>query len=355
MAKVDVTFQELCKKILLEGREYENKNRGVKRLQIPSFTFRHNFKDGFPILTNKKVPFKWIVTEALWFLKGDNDITYLNQWGVDIWNKDAYNWYVKNFDITNESPENVFRDSSGLLRMLTIEEFSKIGKGSVGANYSKQWRDFQGVDQIKRLIEDMESDIMSSRLKVNAWNPAEIFDTALPPCHSEFQVVGVPLTINERRILAEFEEDEWANIVEKDLVTEALEFIPEFGFELHWNQRSVDTFLGLPFNITSYAFIANMLELATGYPALGIEGTLKCVHFYDNQYDAAKKLVGRDPNTHHNCEMYVNIPSIKNSHIKNSFEYFESLLLELEPTDFKLKGYSSDEAIKVEMLAPNKI
>jgi len=197
MAKVDLEFQKLCKEILENGKEYENKNRGVKRLQIPSYTFRHSFEDGFPAITNKRLYWKGIVGELIWFLRGDYDVTYLNENGIDIWNKDAYNWFTK---------------KGG---KLSFETFNKIGKGSVGQNYSVQWRNFGGeIDQIAELISGMKKDIMSSRLKVNAWNPAELSDTALPPCHSEFQVVGVPLDNGE------------------------------FGFELHWNQRSVDTFLG---------------------------------------------------------------------------------------------------------------
>jgi thymidylate synthase len=304
MAKIDQTFQYLCNEILTQGREYENVNRGVKRLQIPSYTLRHSFKDGFPAITNKKLYWKGIVTELIWFLRGDTNVRYLNDNGVKIWNKDAWNWHKK---------------AGG---KMTFEQFDTVGGGSVGANYSKQWRDFCGVDQIKRLIEDMEKDIMSSRLKVNAWNPAEIFDTALPPCHSEFQVIGVPLENGE------------------------------FGFELHWNQRSVDTFLGLPFNIASYGLLAKILEEVTGYVALGIEGTLKCVHFYDNQYDAVKELLKRDPNTHGNCDVSIN--SLEALFVENSFERFTENINNWNPSDFKLVGYTSDEEIKVEMLAPKE-
>ncbi|TXG75754.1 thymidylate synthase [Candidatus Dojkabacteria bacterium] len=299
MAKIDENFMTLCREILNNGKEYENKNRGVKRLQIPSYTFRHDFSDGFPAITNKKLYWKGIVTELIWFLRGDNDVKYLNENGVKIWNKDAYNWYKKHGGT------------------LSFEEFERLGEGSVGQNYSVQWRKFNGnTDQIRNLISEMKSDIMSSRLKVNAWNPSELNETALPPCHSEFQVVGVPL------------ED------------------GSFGFELHWNQRSVDVFLGLPFNIASYALLAKILENVTGYKALGIEGTLKCVHFYDNQYEAAKELISRDPNTHPNCEVTINPLSIETySDIDDIFSNYRS-------SDFKLVGYTSDSEIKVEMLAP---
>jgi thymidylate synthase len=308
MAKIDQEFTALCKKILNEGKEYENKNRGVKRLQIPSYTLRHEFKDGFPAITNKKLYWKGIVGELIWFLRGDNDVKYLNENGIKIWNKDAYNWHKK-----TASP------------VLSEEEFYKLGDGSVGQNYSVQWRNFNGnTDQIKNLINDMRKDIMSSRLKVNAWNPSEVDLTALPPCHSEFQIIGVPL--------------------ENDT----------FGFELHWNQRSVDVFLGLPFNIASYGVLAKIIEQITGYKALAIEGTLKCVHFYDNQYDAVKELLVRNPDTHPNCE--VELPSFEKLAGGVSIDELDiDVVFNAYSTkDFKLIGYTSDEEIKVEMLAPKE-
>jgi thymidylate synthase len=300
MAKIDKEFALLCMEILNKGKEYENKNRGVKRLQIPSYTFRHEFKDGFPAITNKKLYWKGVVGELIWFLRGDNDVKYLNDNGIKIWNKDAYNWHKKTAK-----------------EVLSEEEFYKLGHGSVGQNYSVQWRNFNGkTDQIKELIDTMHKDIMSSRLKVNAWNPCEVELTALPPCHSEFQIIGVPL------------EDD------------------KFGFELHWNQRSVDTFLGLPFNIASYGLLAKIIEDITGFKALAIEGTLKCVHFYDNQYDAVKKLLERNPDTHPNCEL-----SIKESDYARPVN-IDTVFANYSIKDFELIGYTSDEEIKVEMLAP---
>ena len=323
MATIDNEFAALCKKVCDEGKEYENKNRGVKRLQIPSYTFRHSFDDGFPALTNKSLYWSAIVSELLWFLRGDNDVAWLNQQGVKIWNKDAYNWYMKQVNLLTEPDYALLIDDGRSLRAMTFEEFSAEGKGSVGQNYSVQWRNFNGeTDQIADLIDGMEKDIMSSRLKVNAWNPSEIFETALPPCHSEFQVIGVPL------------ED------------------GKFGFELHWNQRSVDVFLGLPFNIASYGLLAKILELMTGYKALAIEGTLKCVHFYDNQYEAAKELLSRDPNKHVNCELEIADTEIS---LLSDRTFFERVLESLKVSDFKLKGYTSDKAIKVEMLAPKNL
>lgn len=323
MSTIDQTFRHLCNLIFEEGKEYENKNRGVKRLQIPSYTLRHSFDDGFPAITNKKLYWKGIVGELLWFLRGDNDVTWLNQYGITIWNKDAYNWYVKHHSHNGPDNSGLVENPDGSYRMMTFEEFEAVGKGSVGQNYSVQWRNFNGkTDQILDLLEGMKADIMSSRLKVNAWNPSEIFETALPPCHSEFQVIGVPLGNGE------------------------------FGFELHWNQRSVDVFLGLPFNIASYGLLAKILEHLTGFKALAIEGTLKCVHFYDNQYSAAIQLLERDPNKHPNCSLYV--ADTEFSLLGTSHPY-DSAIRNLKIEHFKLMGYSHDAPIKVDMLAPKQL
>ncbi len=297
MPKIDLEYNDIIKDVLENGKTYINKNRGITRLQIPSYTFRHSFEDGFPAVSSKKLAFKSIVGELIWFLEGSNDVRYLNNNGIKIWNKDAYNWYKsKNTHVGDKA-------------LLTYKEFSEKGEGSVGQNYSVQWRNFGGkVDQIQELIDGMKGDIMSSRLKVEAWNPTELDETALPPCHTGFQIIGVPLEGGE------------------------------FGFELHWNQRSVDLFLGLPFNIASYAVLAKILEAETGHKALGIEGSLKCVHLYGNSIDAAKELISR---------------KVIDGDVFLSMDYDGLDLMEID--DFKLEGYTSHEAIKVEMVAPTNV
>jgi thymidylate synthase len=299
-------------------------------------------------MTNKGLYWKGITTELLWFLRGDNDIKFLKDNKVSIWDKDAYNWYL------NEN-EGLNPDA-----LLDFESFQKLGYGSVGQNYSVQWRNFNGnTDQITNLINEMREDIMSSRLKVNAWNPSELKKTALPPCHDGFQVVGVPLTFSERMAYAEkkmlvvgysgkkFDNESKAKMIE----TLNDNDVPEFGFELMWNQRSCDLFLGIPFNIASYSLLAKMLEEVTGYPALAIEGSLKCVHFYENQYTATKELLSRNPNKHPNCELMI-VGSARRPQKDITIDEF----LDKNPYyNFQLIGYECDESIKVEMLAPNKI
>lgn len=300
MSKIDVEFHKLCENILKNGKEYHNKKRDVKRLQIPSYTFRHEFKNGFSALSTKKIYWKGVVGELIWFLRGDNDVRFLNENGIKFWNKDAYNLYKKKGGELN------------------FEEFEKIGVGSVGQNYSRQWRAYNGkTDQIQILVENMKSDIMSSQLIVNAWNPSEIHETALPPCHTGFQIVGIPLKNNK------------------------------FGFELHWAQRSVDTFLGLPINIASYSLLAKILEKLTGHKALGVEGSLKCVHLYENQINATKEMLSRDPKQNKKC--LVKLPKIY------KLKRLEKTIFDLKIDGFELKNYNSFEEIKVEMLAPKNI
>lgn len=326
MAKIDYEFKEICQAVIDNGKEYTDHRRDVTRLQIPSYTFRHNFEDGFPALTLKDLYWKGIVGELIWFLRGDNNVKYLNDNGIQIWNKDAYNWYVKQV-----TP--LFKNTD--VPILTLKEIQEKGFnvhhfGSVGQNYSAQWRNFNGdTDQIQNMLNDMAKNIMGSRIKVNAWNPSETDETALPPCHSEFQIIGVPLENGE------------------------------FGFELHWNQRSVDIFLGLPFNIASYGLLAKIIEKITGFKALAIEGTLKCVHFYDNQYkkqegqekSALDILMERDCDEHPNCEVEIEEKDIP-TESKNNIDYWmENFSIQ----DFTLKGYSGHPKIPVEMLAPKEL
>lgn len=248
MSTIDNSFVSLLNNILNNGREYENKRRATTRLQIPSYTLRHDFKDGFPAIGVKELPFDQVVTELIWFLRGDTNIKYLLQNGCNIWNKDAYNWYVKKC-----------KDCGYPIRLSSVKEFISVVKsyyfnggkinhfelpldytlGDVGKNYSYQWRNFGGlgVDQIYALITNMIKDPMESRLKVNAWNPAQLGDTALPPCHSEFQAIGVPLTSFER---IEYARDVYGKefSMSEDVMSILDEAkVPRYGFELHWIQR----------------------------------------------------------------------------------------------------------------------
>ena len=246
MAKIDVTYHNLLDKILQEGYTYEDPNRkGVNRIEIPSYTFRHEFKDGFPAITTKKLHYKNVVTELIWFLRGYTNIKYLVDNGCNIWNKDAYNYYCK------KSKEQGFMHNSfeAFIDMIKGIEDPKLSKripsnyklGDLGPVYGAQWReiydknddDVSRYDQIKTLINTLKNSPLGTQHIVNAWNVLELDDMALQPCHYGFQIVVRPLD----KIKCECSESQAIYCGSKCQK-------PQYGFELHWQQRSVDTFLG---------------------------------------------------------------------------------------------------------------
>ena len=367
MSKVDVKYHNLLDKILQEGYTYEDPNRkGVNRIEIPSYTFRHEFKDGFPAITTKKLNYKSVVTELIWFLRGDTNIKYLVDNGCNIWNKDAYNYYLKRYNS---------KDGKGLF---TFEEFVNYIKnrdkkhpviGDLGPVYGAQWRKWdtkQSVvvghngsynefgtiikDQISNLIKGLKERPLATDHIVNAWNVGDLEDMALQPCHYGFQIVVRPLTISERTLLSNTEKypplRHNLKLYEQFLNETN---VPKYGFELHWQQRSVDTFLGLPFNIASYATLALILEKITGYKALTIQGDLKKVHLYDNSLDAVKEQLSRDINQYDKCELDLD-DILSFELIKNDIDYLNEGLLVIGQMDFELQNYESYPALNVKML-----
>ena len=563
MAVVDKNYHNLLEKILQEGYTYEDPNRkGVNRLEIPSYTFRHEFKDGFPAISTKRIPFKAITAELIQFLSGSTDITKMRENGCIFWDKDIapfdphgkkcigmnYPHQWRNFGgvpdtkpvdktpFTNyyeypggDPPEDMvvttkshgsflieyqFKEGShnyysilflktgtrskvrtsrvnldiydcyaptilsvgclGDLTKIKKSEFYKslftIWHGMMSRcynekndNYSyyggrgvrvlnrwkcfeyfyndvmfienwedkvKNWNDYnldkdiigdgftysqetckwatkfentqqskakyqyvirnsltnevysfvnqslairqlnikhQGnfaamlrnertqsehwsivskkklvnnVDQIQELIDNMINKPMSSELIVSAWNPSDKKEMSLPPCHYGFQIVMRPLDIHKYHDIY--------NIP-----------YPKYGFELHWNQRSCDLFLGIPANIASYALLALILEKITGHKALGIQGDLKKVHLYDNSLNAVKEQLSRDVNQYNKFEMtfHGEEGTTMFDHYKDPFRKdidLNRLFNTFRPSTFKLQNYESYPALTVEMLSRNK-
>lgn len=362
MAVIDKNYHNLLEKILQEGYTYEDPNRkGVNRLEISSYTFRHEFKDGFPAITTKKLNYKSVVTELIWFLRGNTNIKYLVDNGCNIWNKDAYNYYCK------KSKEQGFMHNSfqAFVDMIKGVEDPKLSKripsnyklGDLGPVYGHQWRNFNGEDQIQRLITNLKEKPLATDHIVNSWNVGDLKSMALPPCHYGFQVVVRPLTFQERIIICDKEYGGHMLSTDGDAMIAFLDRInvSKYGFELHWEQRSVDTFLGLPFNIASYATLALILEKITGYKALAIQGDLKKVHLYDNSLDAVKEQLSRDVNKYDKCDLLF----------KDEFHYItdkelvgnvplNKIISEMKPDWFTLENYESYPHIKVEMLERNE-
>ena len=236
MNQLDEDYKGLLGSCLYNGIEKTDRT-GTGTLSVFGRQIKHRMKDGFPLLTTKKMAIKTMMTELKWFLKGRTDIQYLRDNGCKIWDGD----------------------------------YDKSGRtdGELGPIYGKQWRDWgHGVlenkhlgqiDQIKNLINDLKTNPDSRRLMVSAWNVGELNQMVLPPCHYGFQVYTRDLGLDERIEL--YNSDKLPMNQSLDYLHEQLDSmgIPRKGISLMWNQRSVDTFLGLPFNIASYATLLIIL------------------------------------------------------------------------------------------------
>ena len=343
MSKVDVEYHNLLNKILQEGYTYKDPNRkGINRIEIPSHTCRHDFEDGFPAISTKKLHYKNVVTELLWFLRGDTNIKYLVDNGCNIWNKDAYNYYKKHI-----YPEDSldFNDFVDFIKNHDIQTLIDCGVGNLDKVYGYYWRDYDGFDQIKDVIDKMINTPMSSEIIVTARNPNDKDNQALPCCHYGFQIVMRPLKPVElwKSLSLEQKKPYIGDGYKKNQWIEDYN-LPKYGFELHWQQRSVDTFLGLPFNIASYATLALILEKITGYKALAIQGDLKKVHLYDNSFDAVIEQLSRDVDKY-SCGVF-DFPAFD----EFEWETLDELFHKIQPEDITLEGYESYPGIKVEML-----
>jgi thymidylate synthase len=307
----------------------EKKDRtGTGTISVFGRQIRHKMSEGFPLLTTKKMAWKTMVTELLWFLQGSTNIKFLVDNGCHIWDGDAYKNYCKHFmDEYLEKNElgEFYRNS---LRPYPIEEFiNKIKTddefakkwGELGPIYGKQWRGWTKkkmylstdgsyeniydeanqtvIDQISILINDLKTNPDSRRLMVNAWNVGELDSMVLPPCHYGFQVYTRELSEQERMDL--YNKSNWnKDIFPSDVSgwNRLLDTynIPTRAISLMWNQRSVDTFLGLPFNIASYGLLLLMLADEVNMVPDELIGNLGDTHIYLNHIEQAKEQIGRE-------------------------------------------------------------
>lgn len=363
MAVVDSTYHNLLQTIIDDGFIYEDPNRkGVDRIQIPTYTFKHDFKDGFPAITTKELYWKGVVGELLWILRGDTNIKYLIDNGINIWNKDAYNYYLKLCKKDSWSPMTY---ESWLVHIKDSDFFKlpirNVG-GDLGRIYGAQlrkWHDnwyppmdayvgeHKTIDQFAELINTLKTNPMATKKTVTFWNPVEKDECVLTPCHWSFEILVEPLTFWDRVDLM-FQPDSISTSGDLTLVKESLDEvnIPEYQFTLKWHQHSVDTFLGLPFNIASYALLAQIIGKMTNMIPKGIIGDLSNVHIYEPHLDAVKEQLSRDTDKYGKCELDIKDVGWNES--------TEDILEHLMINDFKLKGYKSYPRIPAEMLAYNK-
>jgi thymidylate synthase len=330
MNKLDKDYQALLQDILDNGIEKTDRT-GTGIISVFGRQIRHNMRDGFPLLTTKKMAFKTMVTELLWFLRGDTNIKYLVDNNCHIWDGDAYKRYVK----WVETPEN--QNNNEIVKIpISKEDFietikgndeilKKMGKrycdefaktwGELGPIYGKQWRKWKQkdilewgykegeieIDQIQNLINDLKTNPDSRRLVVNAWNVGELDQMVLPPCHYGFQVYTRELSLEERiRMYALKEGQTYEEFVmnwdtDEQWLEDLLDTnIPTRAISLMWNQRSVDTFLGLPFNIASYGLLLEIIAKAVNMIPDELIGNLGDVHLYSNHIEQAKEQIGRE-------------------------------------------------------------
>ena len=304
MNNIDVRYQELLKDILENGTRKGDRT-GTGTISVFGRQIRHKMSEGFPLLTTKKMYTKGIIAELLWFLRGETNIKPLLDNNCHIWDGDAYKKFKKQSDLLEQTnhlrPNEFFNDSN---EILTQEEFiNKIKTdrmfafewGELGPIYGAQWRRWfpGGIDQIANLIHDLKTNPDSRRLMVNAWNVGELDQMTLPPCHYGFQVYTRELSLSER---AEYKK-------KRDGIARTLapythqmldnSNIPTRAISLMWNQRSVDTFLGLPFNIASYGLLLEIIAKVVNMVPDELIGNLGDVHLYSNHVDQALEQIGR--------------------------------------------------------------
>ena len=367
MNTLDKKYQELLQDILDNGVEKQDRT-GTGTLSVFGRQIRHDMKDGFPLLTTKKMPFKTIVTELLWFLRGDTNIKYLVDNGCSIWNGDAYkNYlhkvirdkdivrYLKSYSIDTKGVPTIepYSKDEFIDRIKNDNEFAKKW-GELGPVYGKQWRRWKGklidkskeldahtawvpeqIDQIQNLINDLKTNPDSRRLMVSAWNVGELDQMVLPPCHYGFQVYTRELSLEERYVMY-FEKLDHTMVPLDIKIPNIHQYftelnIPTRAISLMWNQRSVDTFLGLPFNIASYGLLLEIIAKEVNMVPDELIGNLGDTHLYSNHIEQANEQISREP---------MRLPTLVM--VTNPELTFDEYVYE----NFKLVNYESHPTIK---------
>jgi thymidylate synthase len=351
MNNLDRQYQQLLQDIIDYGVEKQDRT-GTGTKSIFGYTIRHKMSDGFPLLTTKKMAWKAMVTELLWFLRGDTNIKYLVDNNCHIWDGDAYKRYSIIAGMSTQVSS--LTQEEFINKIKTDDEFAKQW-GELGPIYGKQWRAwdfpevngyFGPIDQIKILIQSLKTNPDSRRLMVNAWNVGKLHEMVLPPCHYGFQVYTRELTAKERTALGSngstrlYDMIKEANyeLIDADKEMHAvcdMKNIPTRAISLMWNQRSVDTFLGLPFNIASYGLLLEIIAKEVNMVPDELIGNLGDTHLYSNHIEQAKEQIIRNP---------FELPKLKINFdvVHKDWECLPHYIV----SDFELENYQSHPAIK---------
>ena len=362
MNNIDKTYTALLQDILDNGVEKKDRTT-TGTISVFGRQIRHKMSDGFPLLTTKKMAWKTMVTELLWFLRGDTNIKYLVDNNCHIWDGDAYKNYCNAYPDVEKTFQ--YEGSNIEVRKMTQEEFIEQIKtddefakkwGELGSIYGKQWRGWKftdkftngeqiayvngKIDQIQNLINDLKTNPDSRRLMVSAWNVGELDQMVLPPCHYGFQVYTRELSDEDRVKLYEQKTNTDTSLF--PILRETLDFhnIPTRAISLMWNQRSVDTFLGLSFNIASYGLLLEIIAKAVNMVPDELIGNLGDVHLYSNHVEQAKEQITREP--YPLPTLQINSGN-ENWHLLTIDEIVNSLDVDIT---FKVDGYQSHPSIK---------
>ena len=281
----------MCRYILEHGEDRPDRT-GTGTRSVFGYQTRYDLREGFPLLTTKKMYLRPIAEELLWFIKGDTNIKYLVDRNVKIWNEWPYEDFKKSEDFNGETLEEFVE------KIKNDDDFAKK-HGNLGPVYGAQWRNFnnEGTDQLMKLIDSLKNNPVSRRHIISAWNPSQVDEMALPPCHTLMQFY----VSSDKKYLS---------------------------CQLY--QRSADTFLGVPFNIASYALLTCMLAQVCGYEPKEFIHTIGDAHIYKNHFDVVKTQIEREP---------LPLPRlVLNKDIDNLFDF--------KIEDIKLEGYQSHGPLK---------
>ena len=342
-------YLDLLQNIIDNGVEKESGRANMPNtIGISLGVIRMNLQEGFPLLTTKKMYWKGIVHELLWFLRGETNIKYLVDNNVNIWNSDAYRWYKDVYVKKHNAPDISIEEFIGKVKREEVFMYMPFEGvyfaetyhyGDLGKVYGYQWRNQNGVDQVKEVMDGLKNNPYSRYHIIDGWNKADFKEMALPPCHLLYQFIVRPLSLKERldyHFNVEKGEffltgDEKETIAYLDACG-----IPKFYLDLDMFQRSCDTLLGVPFNIASMSLLLKLFAKANNM----LEGVASWVggdtHLYVNHVELAKEQISRKP---------FELPQLS---VRKELKSLDDILT-LTIDDFDLVGYESHPAIKAEL------